>query len=187
MSEPSQKALRSAKAILSDGKWSHNHYSQDEMENLIAKALDAALLRQQQRKSGDPLRPKTLEAKWLDPECWEASDNVITDLEFEVDCKRIVEALNNASLPTSPGNTESVEAATRKGQEFTERLIRLSENDAKCLRDFIGEDEPCGASEITLSIGLGHSGFGLYVNLTEYPEEGSLFFEISKTVKGSNV
>jgi hypothetical protein len=51
----------------------------------------------------------------------------------------------------------------------------LDEPAAAMLRDFIGKlDEAGEASPITLHVGDGHSGLGLYVSLTEYPDEGSV-------------
>jgi hypothetical protein len=51
----------------------------------------------------------------------------------------------------------------------------LDEAEAAMLRDFIGSMDGDGeASAITLWSGDGHSGHGLYVSLTEYPEEGAV-------------
>lgn len=40
-----------------------------------------------------------------------------------------------------------------------------------------GQADKIDESDLSFSIGEGHSGFGLYVSCTEYPEEGSEFFK----------
>ncbi len=43
MKSTDEQERRAAKAILADGKWSHNHYSPQQMEDLIARVINAAL------------------------------------------------------------------------------------------------------------------------------------------------
>ncbi len=69
--------------------------------------------------------------------------------------------------------------ATPAPNPFTTR-IALDVNASRLLRDTIGRadwrDED-NASEITLIVGPGASGFGLYVYLSEYPEEGAILLK----------
>lgn len=47
--------------------------------------------------------------------------------------------------------------------------IRLNEEQSKTLREWISD------SDVTLHIGDGHSGPGLYVSINDMPEEGAEF------------
>lgn len=58
--------------------------------------------------------------------------------------------------------------------------IDLDEDASETLKKTIGDDD-C-VSPITLSICDGHEGRGLYVWLTEYPEEGSLLLSAAPTL-----
>jgi hypothetical protein len=51
--------------------------------------------------------------------------------------------------------------------------IYLDEEESTLLRDTIG-DAADGGAPIRLHISLGHSGYGLYVSQSDYPEEGSI-------------
>lgn len=70
-----------------------------------------------------------------------------------------------AALATQPAQPSAQGEAV--AQEW-----RLDENAAETLKQAIGDDDT--VSPITLSVCHGHEGRGLYVWLTEYPEEGSL-------------
>lgn len=50
--------------------------------------------------------------------------------------------------------------------------IKLHEEAAQALKDWLGDDP---AQPITLHIGEGHMGEGLYVSLNDYPSEGAEF------------
>lgn len=52
-----ERARTIAKAILADGKWSHNHYSPQEMEDLITRVV---------RASGKQSGESNLDGDWLD-------------------------------------------------------------------------------------------------------------------------
>lgn len=49
----------------------------------------------------------------------------------------------------------------------------LSEEACRALRDYLGTEKT--ADGITLHVGPGHSGDGVYVSATEYPEDGADF------------
>ena len=51
--------------------------------------------------------------------------------------------------------------------------VALNEDATRLLQSTM-VPEPGEVSEISLHIGHGHEGYGLYVSLTEYPEEGSI-------------
>ncbi len=68
----------------------------------------------------------------------------------------------------------ALEGANRLGLESTKEhpmKIEISSESARALRDWIGEEN----NEVTLHVGPGHSGDGLYVSSADYPEEGSDF------------
>jgi hypothetical protein len=51
--------------------------------------------------------------------------------------------------------------------------VSLDQEQSTFLRTFMGDDQAEPPAPIRLQFGEGHSGLGLYVSLTEYPEEGS--------------
>jgi hypothetical protein len=50
--------------------------------------------------------------------------------------------------------------------------VQLTEEQVMALKEWM-DDGDGGPTSITLTYGEGHSGRGLYVSLTEYPEEGA--------------
>jgi hypothetical protein len=79
-----------------------------------------------------------------------------------------------------------VKAALRAQPQADEKVVvpdwrfDLNEDASEVLRDTIGQDDP---SRVTLSLCDGHSGRGLYVWVTDYPEEGSLLLAASPTTQ----
>lgn len=65
--------------------------------------------------------------------------------------------------PSAPANPDAMQ-------------FRLSEQEAGSLRDVIGDSRSI-TQAVTLKIGDGHSGFGLYAWSTEYPDDGSWFIK----------
>jgi len=53
--------------------------------------------------------------------------------------------------------------------------INLTTAEVIALRDWIADDEV--PAPVVLSVGNGHSGFGLYVWTEDYPEEGAVFIK----------
>lgn len=51
-------------------------------------------------------------------------------------------------------------------------IVKFNEDEADLLRGMIGND-PGQASEVTLRLGMGHSGFGLYLHQSEHAEDGA--------------
>jgi len=71
--------------------------------------------------------------------------------------------------PTGQRNPSAAAAAGETGPSG-EWSCSLTEQEGAALSNAIGDEE---AAEITIFIGDGHSGYGLYVCLTEYPDHGA--------------
>ena len=65
MKSTDEQERRAAKAILADGKWSHNHYSPQQMEDLIARVINAIrhLQAQLRRREREEIERLTMEHK----------------------------------------------------------------------------------------------------------------------------
>jgi hypothetical protein len=64
-------------------------------------------------------------------------------------------------------------AQQQGGQGEAAFEVVLTDEETSFLRAFMGEDEGEAPSPIRLQIGDGHDGYGVYVSLVDYPEEGS--------------
>ena len=78
---------------------------------------------------------------------------------------------NDAPLYTHPAAPQP--AAPVLAAEPWSVTVALNEDATRLLQSTM-VPEPGEVSEISLHIGHGHEGYGLYVSLTEYPEEGSI-------------
>lgn len=81
--------------------------------------------------------------------------------------------ITNGSLDNLPTGTyclfASTDAVPADARELT---VYLDEEMSALLRQTIGDDGDAYA--IKLHIGDGHSGWGLYVSLADYPDEGAI-------------
>lgn len=80
----------------------------------------------------------------------------------------VLEAFPVYTHPAAPQPAAPVLAA-----EPWSVIVALNEDATRLLQSTM-VPEPGEVSEISLHIGHGHEGYGLYVSLTEYPEEGSI-------------